>query len=272
MPLFTLTSDLGYRDTTLAVAKGILLRHVPDAVIADICNDITHFNIREAAYMMGAACRAYPEGTIHISLVDIFSMPKPQLIFSEHGGQFYLMPNNATLPLVIADRPLTAIMCRELPQTAGFADWMDAVGRVCAGIVKGALPDAAPGRVSVITEPQIMREGKTDTEVECQAVYVDGYGNVVIGLKNDEFEQLRRGRPFKIKIRRTDEINAISNSYREVAEGALLCRINSHGYLEICINNGRATDLLGLKVSQTKNNRILITFYDHTNSKNDFLF
>jgi S-adenosylmethionine hydrolase len=55
------------------------------------------------------------------------------------------------------------------------------------------------------------------------------------------------------------EIKDLKKNYRDVAPGKKLCRFNSNGYLEICLNQGKAASLFGLKLGSIHND-IKITF------------
>jgi len=45
-------------------------------------------------------------------------------------------------------------------------------------------------------------------------------------------------------------LTAISKSYKDVVEGEMLALFSTSGHLEIAINQGKASSLLGLKMDQ----------------------
>jgi S-adenosylmethionine hydrolase len=46
-------------------------------------------------------------------------------------------------------------------------------------------------------------------------------------------------------------ITSISKSYQDVSEGEMLALFSTSGHLEIAINKGKASSLLGLKMDQS---------------------
>jgi S-adenosylmethionine hydrolase len=81
-------------------------------------------------------------------------------------------------------------------------------------------------------------------------MYIDDFGNVVTNITLQLFEQQCRNRKFEIVTRKlANSINVISRHYHETNAGGMMAIFNSGGYLEIAINQGSASSLLGLKLS-----------------------
>ncbi|MGZ5245150.1 MAG: SAM hydroxide adenosyltransferase, partial [Bacteroidia bacterium] len=62
--------------------------------------------------------------------------------------------------------------------------------------------------------------------------------------------RLRR-RPYRIYISRQEYFDEISQYYGEVSEGEKVCLFGSNGFLEIAINKGNGSGLLGIKIGKT---------------------
>jgi S-adenosylmethionine hydrolase len=82
---------------------------------------------------------------------------------------------------------------------------------------------------------------------------------VVISLTRQQFEQAGAPQQFRLQFMQTEEINEMSTSYGDVRPGFKLARFNSSGYMEICINRGRAASLFGLRLG-ARNNDIKMIF------------
>ena len=96
-------------------------------------------------------------------------------------------------------------------------------------------------------------------EINCEVLHIDHYENVVLNIKKDEFNTIRQNRNFTLHFAQIEDISEISNNYADVRPGIKLCRFNSAGYLEVCVNRGNAASLFGLKVGG-RNNGIKIIF------------
>jgi S-adenosylmethionine hydrolase len=83
--------------------------------------------------------------------------------------------------------------------------------------------------------------------IEGQIIFIDNFENVVVNITQEQFEQQRKGRRFKIVFMRDEVVERISGSYADVPQGEKLVLFNSAGYMEIAINKGNAAGLFGLK-------------------------
>ena len=270
MAFITLLSDFGNKDATVAITKGIILQHCLDVTFIDLSHDIAPFNLQEPSYILASTYKMYPDNTIHVVLVDIFSEPCPKLLLLEHENQFFLGPDNGILPMALNNKFSNSWLCHQLPIEGTFLDWIKENGTIIKKIVnngKGMLglppypfqPKTIPNKINAIIK------GET---VDCDIVYIDNYENVVIDFTKEQLASIGKGRQFELKFKNVEAIGKISNSYADVKEGMELCRFNSNGFLEIGVNKGQAASQFGLKIGSL-NNKIKIEFYDNKGGTND---
>jgi hypothetical protein len=259
MACITLLSDFGLQEASVAIAKGILMQHTPAIPIIDISHEIQPFNAGQAAYNLGSAYAGFPRGTIHVLLFDLFSETTPRLVLCEHNGHYFLAPDNGLLPLALGPAVRDALLCFELTKELGYTDWLSAVGKTTHSLQSKNIGELGfpPVKLKVTKDKSTARfEAGV---ISCEAIHIDHYENVVINLTRTQFGLWGANRPFRLSFVGMEEIDTISNSYHDVREGFKLCRFNSTGYLEICVNRGRAASLFGLRLGG-KNNDIKITF------------
>ena len=65
-----LTTDFGVSDAFVGVMKGVILRINPGATIIDLTHDIGPQDLRQGAFVLGANHSYFPQGTIHVAVVD----------------------------------------------------------------------------------------------------------------------------------------------------------------------------------------------------------
>jgi S-adenosylmethionine hydrolase len=68
--LITLLTDFGTADYYVAAMKGVILSRSPGAQIVDVTHDIEPQNVLSAAYVLLGAYDQFPQGTIHMAVVD----------------------------------------------------------------------------------------------------------------------------------------------------------------------------------------------------------
>jgi S-adenosylmethionine hydrolase len=69
-PIITLLTDFGLDDGTVGVMKGVILGLAPQARLVDLSHAIGPQDVRAAAFVLGRTAPYFPEGTIHLVVVD----------------------------------------------------------------------------------------------------------------------------------------------------------------------------------------------------------
>ena len=86
--------------------------------------------------------------------------------------------------------------------------------------------------------------------VICQILYFDSYGNAILNINKEKFEQITKGKSFEIWIKsKRNNINVISNNYADVSLTHLVAIFNSINLLEIAARNADAKQLFSLDLS-----------------------
>jgi len=240
----TLLSDLGDRDVTATVAKALIMRHIPDAVFVDVSHNVVQYDLQQGAYLLLSAYKHFPRGSVHVLLVDIFSGSVPRLLLAEYAGYYFIAPDNGILSLAFGDEINDIRLCKEFVNGCSFKDWMNGVGEVIASVADDGVAGLKPCEAKSarrLLQPQV-----TPLGIDCNILYIDRYENVVLDITKRQFDEYVKGRPFRIKVMRMQDITTISNNYNDVPEGEPLCRFNSAGFLEIALNHVPAASLLGL--------------------------
>jgi hypothetical protein len=248
MNCLTLLSDLGLHDPGVAVTKGILMQHLPETRLLDVSHSIEPFHLEQAAYMLRVSYRHFAPGTCHVVLFNVFSERSPRLVYCEFDGYHFLAPDNGVLPLALRQVP-DALQCYQAPHPGIFHEWLHGLGRTAALVKSGSIKDES-GVTSchLKVAPQAPPPPADAKSVECHVIHIDRFENVVLDITKEQFERLSEGRSFRIRFMRNDEISTVSHNYYEVRDGEKLCRFNSAGHLEICINRGKAASLFGFRL------------------------
>ncbi len=252
MACITLLSDLGLQDASVAIAKGILLQHCPSANLYDISHEIMPFHREQATYIFASAYKNFPPGTIHVLLFNLFSDVTPKLILSAKDGHYFLSPDNGIVPS-LPGNDISSWLCAGLAPESTFSDWIHEAGRVITQL-QHASPEAMalPSFTSkhhTLSSAMVSDAGG----VACDVIHIDRFGNAVLNITRQQFGSWQNNRMFRLQFMQVEEVSEISNSYNSVREGYKLCRFNSNGYLEICINRGRAASLFGLRLGSRHN-------------------
>ncbi len=252
MSCITLLSDFGLQDSSVAIAKGILMRHNPALPIVDISHEVAPFQTAQAAYLLRCAYKNFPAGSFHVLLCDLFSDAIPRLILSNHDGHYFLSPDNGIVTSALGRVPTMAWQCMELTSENSFNDWLSAAGRIISQLREQKNIEQTFPEYKLKAMQQFAPLPGTG-EAECEIIHIDHYENVVLNITKQQFESLRKDKSFRLHFMQVEEITELSNNYNEVRPGFKLCRFNSSGYMEICINRGKAASLFGLRLGSRHN-------------------
>jgi len=249
MQIVTLTTDFGLNDYYVAVLKGSMLQQNPNLHLIDIAHAIKSFDIVQGAFVLKNAWRSFPQGSIHV--VSINSYSKGQMVFLaiRHQGHYFVGPDNGIFSLLFDQLP-EEIYALALPENSSFP-----LTEVFANAVKhiaGKKDFKEIGQpVEEILQRITLQPVINPLQIRGAVVHIDAYENVVVNISKELFEQQRNKRKFALFFKRNDPIKNLSTHYHDVAVGEPLCLFNSTHYLEIAINMGKASSMLGLKLGDT---------------------
>ena len=83
--------------------KGVILSVNPAAIIVDITHHIEPQDLIQAAYIIKYSFKYFPEGTVHVVVVDPGVGSNRAVIAFEMTGHSFLAPDNGVLTLLMDD-------------------------------------------------------------------------------------------------------------------------------------------------------------------------
>jgi S-adenosylmethionine hydrolase len=254
--IISLLTDFGDRDEYVGVMKGAILGRAPHAVIVDLCHHIAPHDIRQAAAMMVAAYPYFPEGALHVMVVDPGVGGKRGIVFAQAPTCGFLCPDNGLLTGLIKQGILhtawrvtnRALFSHAVGATFHGRDIMAPVaGFLASGNGPEKLgPRQAIGDLVCLDDPPARRE--PDGSLQGTVVAVDRFGNVVTNIGRDLLTSAGEGdlkQTLMIEIATHWAIPLVA-SYSAVPTGQLLATMGSRNTLEIAVNQGNAGMILGV--------------------------
>ncbi len=254
-PIITLTTDFGLFDEYVGVMKGVILSRCPSAAIVDISHNIPSQDVAAGAYLIRSAYRYFPQGTIHLLVVDPGVGTSRRLILVHTDNHYFLAPDNGLLTLVLQEAPCQVVY--ELSNTDLFLkSWCqtfhgrDILAPVAAHLASGITPPQV-GRalescdLILLDLPQPIMDIEKN-QIRGEVVNVDHYGNLLTNISRRDFLFVRGQQPEANPVVSVGnlEIDNIRTSYAEVSPGELLALFSSRDDLEISVNRGSAADFL----------------------------
>ncbi len=108
--IITLTSDFGLKDHYVGALKGMMYSKLPEINIVDISHQISPFALQEAAYLINASYRHFPQETIHLILVDAEISPSTKPLIVKWENHYFLSADSGILSLLTSNKQPEAII------------------------------------------------------------------------------------------------------------------------------------------------------------------
>ena len=251
-PILTLTTDFGTRDAYVAAMKGVILSRCPDVRLVDVTHQVAPQEVMEAAFVLRGAAEHFPDGTVHLVVVDPGVGTPRRAVALRYRDQLFVGPDNGVfallldqdLPgeLVVLDRPAFW----RVPEPSATFHGRDVFAPVAAHLAAGRhLADVGTPADKLaslhwalpITDEQGIRGW---------VVHIDRFGNCITNISRSLLRGRQNHRPIRCYAG-SAALDGIRRTYGTVASGEPLALFGSDGFLEIAINAGNAAELLGIR-------------------------
>jgi S-adenosylmethionine hydrolase len=253
MTVITLTTDFGLDDPEAGVLKGVIWNIAPTVQIADLSHGISPHDILEAALLLWRAIPYFPDGTIHVAVVDPGVGTTRRGIAALLGTQYFVGPDNGLLSLLLsrakaASQPISIVHLDRpefwLPEVANVFHGRDVFAPVAAHLA-GGVP--LPSLGTSINDP-VRLDIPAPTPIPNgwlgRVIHIDHFGNLSTNL-NAGFIDTEKEVMIKIK---GEQINGLVSTFGERPSGTLVALLDSSGSMAISVVNGSAALYLGAQV------------------------
>ena len=237
--IITLTTDFGLSDPFVGIMKGVILGIAPRAQIVDISHEIRSYDIVEGAFLIASAFRYFPEGTVHIVVVDpgVGSSRRP--IAASANRHFFVAPDNGVL---------SAVFEQEVYHITNRSLFLDSVSRtfhgrdifspVAAHVANGAPIDSVGPRILDFLKKPLPKPRPQGDKTVGTVLRVDKFGNIITNLRRKDLTN-----DFTIRVAGLT-ITRLYSSFSEAKPGEFFAIEGSTGFIELAVDQGSAADKL----------------------------
>ncbi len=255
--LVTLLTDFGETDYFVPSMKGVMLGINPQLRVVDLTHQIPAHGIEQAARLLKACYQYFPDGTVHVVVVDPDVGSDRRALLVSTARYFFLAPDNGVLTYVLQEETSVEVRTIEnkqyrLDSPGSTFDGRDLFAPSAGWLTKGQVPGSY-GRLITnhLTLPDDPPKMSGNT-LRGRIVTIDHFGNAITNITPsdlDTFRSVTKVACTGVKIGDLT-IKGMKSYYGEGATGLPEALINSNGQLEIFIKQGRAVDRCQLTVGQ----------------------
>ncbi|MBI2170907.1 MAG: SAM-dependent chlorinase/fluorinase [Chloroflexi bacterium] len=269
--ILTLLTDFGASDAYVGAMKGVMLGVNPALTLVDLTHQVAPQNVLEGAFLLGAAWRFFPQGAIHLAVVDP-GVGTQRVALLIHGeGHYFLAPDNGLLSFVLpqsAPRRSTSSAGKVapfqpyqspvppglrayaltnprywLPQVSSTFHGRDIFAAAAAHLSLGVPMEELGAPVQSLTRLRIPAPLRDGARLTGCVLHVDRFGNIVTSMPAEALAGMGRDVMVEVGGR---QVRGLVETYGE-GKG-LVALIGSHGYLEVALAGGNAARELGVGV------------------------
>ncbi len=251
-PIITFTSDFGLADWFVGVVHGVIHGLCPSARVVDLTHDIPAGHVQRGAFVLEAAARDFPAGTVHLAVVDPGVGTARRALAVQARGQCFVGPDNGLLEWALSDpaaapHAVTNSRYFRSPVSRTFHA-RDVFAPVAAHLACGEPITRLGPRLTDPLRLDRPRPRRADGRLVGRVMFVDHFGNALTNLTeqdlSDTFPKVPASRLHILVANRV--IRGLSEAYGDAKVGTLLALVGSSGRLEIAQVGGDASERLGL--------------------------
>lgn len=247
MAVITFMSDFGTADHYVAAVKAAIISQSPQQIITDISHNIRPYDISHAANVLKHVYKDFPEKTVHLVAVDAMR-EKSRAIAIELDGHYFVGFDSGLFSLLSGKKP-NAVSVLENGQSTFPAKHV--LAKTALDLASGKKLGDVGAPSDAIAELYARQLKVTKREIVGNVVSVDHYGNLITNIAKEEFDKIieinGNGVQYVVRFGR-ESFGGLHDYFTDVESGDCFVLFNSSGDLQIGINKGNASELLGLGV------------------------
>jgi len=225
----TFLSDFGTKDAYVAQVKAVILSRAPWARIVDITHDVDPFDIVSAGWLLFTSHGFFPEGTVHLAVVDPGVGTDRAVLAVHKGAHTFVGPNNGIFSFLYPADDVLKVAWRPLGPISSTFHGRDVFAPIVARILTEGVHDLP---AEPCPEPV-----RFDT-VSPMVVHVDRFGNMVTNIRPEHLG------PGKAVVVNGVMVDGLYGTYAEIPQGRLGLVTGSAGTIEIASPLTRASDIV----------------------------
>lgn len=247
----TLTSDFGLKDPYVAEIKGVILNINPNATLVDVTHEIEKFNVRAAAFTLASAAPYFPDGTVHLAVVDPEVGTERRAIAIKTKKGYFVGPDNGILILAAQNQDIEGIRQLVNPEfmlqkVSSTFHGRDIFAPAAAHLDKGAsFAEFGPDIKNPVT-PSFAQTKVGKGLLSGEVLAVDSFGNIITNISAKE-ASFKEGESVKVELVAASVQISFAKTYAQAEPNKPVLLVGSHGFLEIALNQTSAAKNLHVK-------------------------
>jgi len=249
----TLLTDFGLKDGNVGVMKGVIWNIAPGAIIADLSHLISPQNVHEAAIVLNRSAPYFPDGSIHVVVVDPGVGTDRRPVAARLGPHFFVGPDNGVITLLLerveTGGSTTSFIHLDkpefwLPDVSNVFHGRDIFAPVAGHLAAGISLLQLGAQITDIQRLHFPKPSQIDQGLRAEVIHIDHFGNISTNIYQEHLD------PSALPVISLcgARIKGLVKTFGAQAPGTLIALFGSTGNLIVSVVNGNAAQKLGAKV------------------------
>ncbi len=249
--MITLTSDFGLKDPYVAEMKGVILTINPNATIVDLTHEVEKFNVRMGAFMLASAIPYFPDGTVHVAVVDPGVGTQRRSILIQTAKAFFIGPDNGVLMLAAQNQGIKHVYQITnhklmLPKISSTFNGRDVFAPAAAYLTKEVAPTEFGAEIKNPVKTDFAQAKRGMRGLSGEVLHIDGFGNIITNIAEKDIIQ-NQGKSINVELAGVSLKLNFCKTYAEAKTKEPIAFIGSNGFMEIALNQGNASEKFRVK-------------------------
>ncbi|MGA2680327.1 MAG: SAM-dependent chlorinase/fluorinase [Candidatus Bathyarchaeia archaeon] len=249
--MITLTSDFGLKDPYVAEIKGVILTISPNSTLVDITHQVEKFNVRAGAFTLASAAPYFPDGTVHLAVVDpgVGTNRRAIVIMTKKG--YFVGPDNGVLVLASHSQGIEHVyqLAKSkfmMPKVSCTFHGRDIFAPAAAYLDKGVQPAEFGPEIDDPVTPEFVKVKFDSGSLTGEVLDVDGFGNIITNI-NEKDLVCKEGQTVNVEFAASKFQLTFGKAYAQAKPKEPILLVGSHGFLEIALNQASAAEKFHVK-------------------------
>ncbi len=238
--MITLTTDFGLKDPYVAEMKGAIFTINSQAQIVDVTHEVDKFNVRMGAYLLACAAPYFPDGAVHVAVVDPGVGTERRAVVVQTKRACFVGPDNGVLMLAAHAQGIEHIYELTepkfmLPQVSNTFHGRDIFAPAAAHLTLGVSTSMFGEEVADPVRPKFAKVESKNGILIGEVLHVDGFGNIITNLTQKDLAETSS---VAVTFHHLPLQLAITKTYSETKPKEATALFGSNGFLEFALNRG----------------------------------
>ena len=247
--MITLTSDFGLKDPYVAEMKGVILSINPNATLIDATHEIEKFNVRMGAFVLASVAPYFPEGTVHLAVIDHSVGTKRRAILIQTKRGYFVGPDNGVLVLAAQNQGIELMVELAnsqfmLPNVSSTFHGRDVFAPAAAYLDKGVGISEFGPKIQDVVKPEFSSVKQSNGSLMGEVLYIDDFGNIITNINQTLIPTAEKA---IVQLPATHIEIKVAKTYAQAKPEDPIALIGSHGFMEIALNQASAAEKFHVK-------------------------